>query len=86
MSQETTRVTSEVGLLEGDHSASEVKPQPLTRSSKWIPVSERRNKTASIQATSAEISNATMSATIPGKRLATWLSNLLMDSVNACWA
>src|SRR5579863_5168739 len=86
ISQETARVTNNVGLWEGDHSASDLNPQPFARSSKRIPISERFRTTPSIQAINAEISNATTSATIPGRRLATWLINLVMDSINACWA
>src|SRR5215475_3775932 len=51
-----------------------------------MPVSERRNPTAITQAAKAEMNNATISATIPGRKLATWLSNRLVDSVNACSA
>src|SRR5580704_11174090 len=79
ISQETARVTSNVGLWEGDHSASALNPQPFARSSKRIPMSDRLNTTASNHAMNAEISNATTSATIPGRRLATWLNNLVID-------
>src|ERR1700722_1897716 len=73
-----------VGLLSSGHSEEERKPHCARRWSNCMLVSTRRTIAARRKPNTIEISTATSSAAVPGKRSANLVRNRSVDWANAC--
>src|SRR5579864_7681222 len=71
--------TRSVGLFWGDHSVREESPQRDTRSSNRMLKSNRRTIIHTTQANRSETRSATIRATNPGTKLASLVTNLVVD-------